>query len=145
MAITEHMHPTVSSFEITLALNFPPIFVSPRLLNNPNSLTSFLFLILHRCFARRYAPTAQVSFRGVIVSRELRQSDTPSQRLPNGLVEVPKFGPMKASLIKDLQLSFALLTNNIIQLRVRDLQSPNTISVYLDLRRTDYICGLLPG
>lgn len=25
MAITEHMHPTVSSFEITLALNFPPI------------------------------------------------------------------------------------------------------------------------
>ncbi|XP_068693359.1 CST complex subunit CTC1-like isoform X1 [Montipora foliosa] len=93
----------------------------------------------------RCAPTAQVSFQGVVVSRELRQSDIPSRQLPNGLVEVPKFGPIKATMVKDLQLGFALLTNNIIQLRVKDLQSPNSISVYLDLRRTNYICGLLPG
>ena len=79
------------------------------------------------------------------MSRELRQSDTPSQRLPNGLVEVPKFGPIKATVIKNQQLAFSLLANNIIQLRVKDLQSPNTISVYLDLRRTNYVCGLLPG
>ncbi|XP_078362482.1 CST complex subunit CTC1-like isoform X2 [Oculina patagonica] len=87
----------------------------------------------------------QVSFRGLIVNRELRQSDTPSQRLPNELVEVPKFGPVKISVIKGLQLGFTLLNNTIIQLRVRDLQSPNVISVYLDLRRITYICGILPG
>lgn len=86
-----------------------------------------------------------MSFRGLIVNRELRQSDTPSQRLPNELVEVPKFGPVKTAVIKGLQLGFTLLNNTIIQLRVRDLESPNVISVYLDLRRTTYICGILPG
>ena len=87
----------------------------------------------------------QISFRGVIVSRELRQSDSPSQRLPNGLVEVPKFGPIKVTAVKDLQLGFTLLSNAIILLRIQDLRSPNTISVYLDLRRTSYIYGMLPG
>ena len=60
-------------------------------------------------------------------------------------MEVPKFGPVKLAAIKDLQLGFTLIRNTIIQLRVRDLQSPNTISVYLDLRRTNYIYGILPG
>ena len=87
----------------------------------------------------------QISFRGVIVSRELRQSDSPSQRLPNGLVEVPKFGPIKVTAVKDLQLGFTLLSNAVILLRVQDLRSPNTISVYLDVRRTSYIYGMLPG
>ena len=87
----------------------------------------------------------QISFRGVIVSRELRQSDSQSQRLPNGLVEVPKFGPIKVTAVKDLQLGFTLLSNAIILLRVQDLRSPNSISVYLDLRRTSYIYGMLPG
>lgn len=96
-------------------------------------------------FLSSCSTSTQVSFRGLIVSRELRQSDSPSQRLPNELVEVPKFGPVKISAIKDLQLGFTLLKNTIIQLRVRDLESPNTISVYLDLRRTTYIGGILPG
>ena len=87
----------------------------------------------------------QISFRGVIVGRELRQSDSPSQRLPNGLVEVPKFGPIKVTAVKDLQLGFTLLSNAVILLRVQDLRSPNTISVYLDVRRTSYIYGMLPG
>jgi len=87
----------------------------------------------------------QISFRGVIVSRELRQSDSPSQWLPNGLVEVPKFGPIKVTAVKDLQLGFTLLSNAIILLKVQDLRSPNTIAVYLDLRRTSYIYGMLPG
>ena len=88
----------------------------------------------------------QISFRGVIVSRELRQSDSPgSQRLPNGLIEVPKFGPIKVTAVKDLQLGFTLLSNAIILLRVQDLRSPNAIAVYLDLRRTSYIYGMLPG
>lgn len=87
----------------------------------------------------------QVSFRGVIVSRELRQSETPTQQLPGGFVEVPKFGPVKLAAVKNLQLGFTLLRNTIIQLRVKDLQSPNTMSVYLDLRRSNYVCGILPG
>ena len=86
-----------------------------------------------------------MSFHGLIVSRDLRQSDCPSQRLPNDLVELPKFGPVKMSAIKDLQLGFTLLENKIIQLRVRDLRSSNTISVYLDFRRTTYVDGILPG
>ena len=86
-----------------------------------------------------------MSFHGQIVSRDLRQSDCPSQRLPNDLVELPKFGPVKMSAIKDLQLGFTLLENKIIQLRVRDLRSSNTISVYLDFRRTTYVDGILPG
>jgi len=89
--------------------------------------------------------STQVSFRAVFVSRELRQSDTAGQLLPNELVEVPKLGPVKMATIKDLQLALTLLKNAIIQLRVRDLESSNTISVYLDLRRTTYICGMLPG
>lgn len=89
--------------------------------------------------------STQVSFHGLIISRDLRQSDCPSQRLPNDLVELPKFGPVKMSVIKDLQLGFTLLENKIIQLRVRDLDSPNTISVYLDFRKTSYIDGILPG
>ena len=101
--------------------------------------------VLYFFLISSHSSSTQVSFRGVIVSRELRQSDTPSQRLPNGLVEVPKFGPVKTAAIKDLRLGYTLLWNTIVQLRVRDPQSPNTISVYLDLRRTNYICGLLPG
>lgn len=89
--------------------------------------------------------SAQVSFRGVIVSRELRQSETPTQQLPDGFVEVPKFGPVKLAAVKNLQLGFTLLRNTIIQLRVKDLQSPNTMSVYMDLRRSNYVCGILPG
>jgi len=89
--------------------------------------------------------STQVSLRGVIVNRELRQSDSASQLLPNELVEVANIGPVKMATIKDLQLALTLLKNTIIQLRVRDLESSNTISVYLDLRRTTYICGMLPG
>lgn len=89
--------------------------------------------------------STQVSFRGVIVNRELRQSDTASQLLPNGLVEVPKLGPVKMATIKDLQLALILLGSTILQLTLRDLESPNTISVYLDLRRTTCIGGMLPG
>lgn len=89
--------------------------------------------------------STQVSLRGVIVNRELRQSDSASQLLPNELVEVANLGPVTMATIKDLQLALTLLKNTIIQLRVRDLESSNTISVYLDLRRTTYICGMLPG
>lgn len=60
-------------------------------------------------------------------------------------MEVPKFGPVKLTAVKNLQLGFTLLRNTIIQLRVKDLQSPNTMSVYLDLRRSNYVCGILPG
>ena len=97
------------------------------------------------CSLSSSSSSTQVSFRGVIVNQELRQSDTASQLLPNELVEVPKLGPVKMATIKDLQLAFILLQNSIIHLRMRDLESSNTISVYLDLRRTAYIYGMLPG
>ena len=96
-------------------------------------------------FSASHSPTTQVSFRGIISERDLRLSETPSHQLPNDLVEVPRFGPVKQDSLRDLDLAFCLFKSKIMQLRVRDVESPNTISVYLDLRRTKYICGILPG
>ncbi|XP_031564165.1 CST complex subunit CTC1-like isoform X2 [Actinia tenebrosa] len=95
--------------------------------------------------AREESSTKQVNFRGRILSRELRMSDITCQMLRGNNVLVPRFGPLHEATVQQLEVGFGYLGNKNVFLRLQDLESPNTIDVYMDLSRASYIDGLIPG
>ncbi|XP_048583401.1 CST complex subunit CTC1 isoform X2 [Nematostella vectensis] len=85
---------------------------------------------------------SQVSFRGRVTLREMRQSGLNRQ---SSRLDLPRLGAVKPSTAQSMGLGVCYLGNRNVFLRVRDLGSPNTVDVYLDLRACPYVDGVRPG
>lgn len=110
-----------------------------------NSLLTLICIFTLFSPPRSKSETKQVNFQGIIIRREMRQSDICGQLLPNKNVMVPRFGALQHSLVNQMELGYGYLGNKTLFLRVQDLCTPNTLDVYVDSNTSPYIDGLLPG
>lgn len=109
-----------------------------------------LIILLLYVFSFKHQEPQLVSFRGVIDNRDnvvSNQSDQscPFPTIPSGKMFLPHYGFISRSQALALSLGFCFLSSMQLVLTVRDIETADTVKVYIDLCTHHYPWGLVPG